>query len=324
MFKNNLLIFFGFFLVLLLLWNRLIRTRLPTELNSNLNKLTIFIYTFLLVCILIAFFYNILLLLKSSAHKKNAFSILWGKLYLLPYNPLHIINNSLTALDAFIKNNMPIYNAHQSYGDFFIETLGLKCSKYTKTSLLILYLFKLVPQLFVCFLFFLDVTYFHRFDYFYKSLWLLILPIMMSYIIYSLRTLIVTNLDSLDSIMIFKVKLNDFTTEYINLTPEIIDRDFNHITVYQWYNVVKNTKPGEYLCYNSFTENYRKNFSTAEEEQLTINYCLEFLQKAFNIYQFLETYDNYKTKIEIPSNIFRYFIYLLGWVYILLYGCGYL
>ena len=122
--KNKILLLIGFFMVSFILYNRLFRIRLPKSFLEIYNSpyynvyILIVISFILLLCLTIIQLYKYLL---NIPVKTNFFIGIFKYWMEHPYNPIQIISKSMISLDAFLKNQMPIYDDHYSYSDFIIS-----------------------------------------------------------------------------------------------------------------------------------------------------------------------------------------------------------
>ncbi len=184
---TKLYIILGLFIFVFMFYNRLLYVRIPKELNEDLIFIQILLYSFVTFSTFLLLLNNTYKLYKKvyklTDKEPSKLMQIFIKFIKHPRNPLNIWINSLTHLDAFIKNNMPIYNSTTTYSDFIIQRIAQVLINYKKYSLKGLLYLQLICQTIVCTLFIIDIIYYNKFDYFYKMLWLLLIPILISYIL---------------------------------------------------------------------------------------------------------------------------------------------
>lgn len=219
------------------------------------------------------------------------------------YNPINIISKSLLSLDATIKNNIPLYHTGKSHADEIIE----------KSVFKVFYL-RIIVQTIVCSVFLVDVLLFKQFNYFYKIVWLLLIPMLISYTIYSLEIYAKTNLNVINEMLNITIKSEEMGEDSLIITD-----------VYDWYEYLHNTTlrktqftlTGEYSFKESyFLDNLQgKSFGYHETLMNNVIYKMTVL---FKILTVVKIYRKYKENFGIQADLIRYLMYSIGWGYILL------
>jgi hypothetical protein len=227
------------------------------------------------------------------------------------YNPIHIITKSMISLDAFIKNHTPFYDDRYSYSDIIIiKSAHLLFNTKLKIISMIL-IFRVVPQLIVCTCFAYDILYDYKFNYFYKSLFILILPLFLQYIIYSITTLINLNLENLNEgldlrILPLDIYSKDVPIEYYQI-----------ISIYEWRDLLLTRDKDDYVCYNNLSQSVLEDFKgDLLSAKASLKIAVDLMDTLFILNKFMVSYIHYKFIIETPIKIMKYTIYIIGWSYI--------
>jgi hypothetical protein len=175
---------FGILYISFIIWNRLIRVRLPKELIFiNEYDLTFFIILFLTILFGILFIYYILNLIKYLPKEPGIIirKIMKIEEKLKKYK-IYVIMEQI--IKAFIEGPLYLYlliynqtrkihNATEIIGRYLFFLF------YQRKVLTYLFYIGLIvlPQLVVSFIFFIEVVYFKQLNIFYKVLPLLIIPL---------------------------------------------------------------------------------------------------------------------------------------------------
>lgn len=312
---NNIII--GALFLLFILYNRVWRLRIPKNFTDMANSpyhllYVLIIFSFILA--LIISLYQIYVKIVKTNEGPNFITKRLSMIMSHKYNPLNIVSTGMIALDAFIKNNTPHYDDTYNYSDIII----MKCSYFlfgTKIRTVIVIIFlRLIPQMIVCISFLLDILFHDKFVYFYKSLILLIIPLIIQYIQYSIENLINTNLQGLDEILIIRrlprhLYFNEISLEYYDI-----------ISVYEKRDLLLSTEGINYIFHNNLSEEALKSFNgDVISAQASLENAIDILNKLFELNGLLHTFKKNKFIIEIPFNIFKYIIYIMGWLHILDY-----
>lgn len=252
-------------------------------------------------------------IMKNKDNKEGNYTIYIKKLYNHPYNPIHFIINSMTEFDAFIKNNSPFYDEHDSYSDFIFKKIAFYLFNTEKKVILMITFFRLIPQIIVCICFLTDILIYDKFYLFYKSLCLLIFPLIINYIIYSLKIIVEVNLQEVNETLTLRI------IPHASITDDTTYEDYPIIDVYEWQQLLLTEEGKDYICYNTLSEETKLSFNN---DSISARHCLEyavdFMNILFQINKMIIDYYNFKLKIEIPFNIFKYSLYFMGWLYITL------
>lgn len=296
-----ILLIIGFFVTITLLYLRFCE-RFPRNILAESYE-TLCIYFCITLSFLILFVITIYQHKTKYEKKKNVFQ----RIMLHPYNPLTFIGQSMITFDIFIKNSIPMYDHHVNYFDAVLTTSSEWFHKHKNYTLPLLYIIKTLVEFSILLMFFMDVFYLHKFYYFYKVLWLLIIPIMISYYFYSLKLMIQANIESLDEILVLNVIYFDDTSK----------RSILNIT--DWLTLCKSDMKDQIGCFHSLSQTFEETI-LPEDREPTLKYCVNFLDTAFNLNNFTEDWDNICSKYTFLFNISKYGLYLIGWSYVLIYN----
>lgn len=159
----------GFIIFYFILWNYLIRVRLPKEISPDLANYIVYYYVTM-------FSVTILTLLVSILHVFNIHIFKSSKFTL-------VIKQSLEALDIFIKEHIEVVSNVLQEKMFIFLFSNQKVIKY------VYILFSVLPKVIVTLCLCYDVFYSKNIYYFYKSFPLLILPLIAKYLLYSFKNL---------------------------------------------------------------------------------------------------------------------------------------
>ena len=307
---NNILPILGFFIVSYIIYNRLFKIRDPRELYYINDLAFMFLNSILLlssVTILIITIHNYYKLLTNKINNQSDSAIVQTlkKLYNSAKNPIHLWASSLIALDIAIKNNIPYYDNHKDYLDVIILYISRIFCKYNKLSITLLLGFSIITQSIVTSCFFIDIVIFYKFFYFYKTLCLLIIPLIISYLIYSITVFITVNLTSLEDVLFLQViKTSEYKKE-----SEI--NKFTHVTISEWKEISNSSSKEEYLCLNTFSEKFliKNPHFNDKDKGLYLEYCVDSLNNFYRISSFIDLYNLKKNIIMMPFNILKYSIY---------------
>ena len=312
-YNNKVLI--GLFVLLLLLYNRLFRVRLDKPLDVPFDIIKSIIYGVLFIITISMCIKNIITFYKWW--KNNTESENTSKIYMLIkslFNPfIKIIQYFLTSLqdlDAYIKNHSMSYNDNENYAQYIIQKLGLflhKNSKYTMSILfVIIMLCHIIPVIFL----YVDIFIFAKISYFYKTLWILIFPMIVTYFIYSIRADCQINLIELSNMMDIKIVKNTGERQKINY-DEIKYIDLEHFYFLRYKDVLN-----DYFCMHTLKPQLLKE-DTEMDPNATLQYCTAELHKLLDMRTFVDTYDNYSKKYLSIFNAVKYLLYAICWMKLL-------
>lgn len=310
--SNRNLALLGFFILSYLLYRRLLIVRLPRDILPARDLFIIgvnaflCISTFVIACVYLYTFFT------HPSNKEKTVNPFLKKIierYRSKWNPILLIQNSLLALDIYIKNNSPMYDENRDYVDLIVIFISKIICKYQR---IFLFLFIFIPIFFqsiVTISFCFDVLINKKFYYFYKTLWLLIFPLIATYILHSIRALVDTNLKSLENVLTLRVVL---ACEY---EVHKMRAPIFKVSVQDWKDIAANTPAGSYLCMNSLSQEFIENKDDLDHIA-TLNYCVDSMNEYFIIYKFLDAFALLKNKYQLPFNIIKYFTYSFCWGYI--------
>jgi hypothetical protein len=266
--KNLIYTLIGSFVIYLLLFRRF-SIKLPKEIPTDF----LFVSSLVLLFILL-FIYQIFLVYKHYKENEDTSSFLNKYLIRIKY---HYIESLSHIKEIFFNQitNVVIITKIQNY-------LLILCTYINKTNPLVYFVsFTLFPRILVTIAFFYDIFYNNQFNYFYKSLLLLIIPILYYGIKHILTDFCQSYLTSIFKFIIVTQKTeNTFSLQF---TPE-----YQHL----------NNKDNSWKLSYYFR---RYQVLTSFDTYLTsTNICIKE-----------------KTDIVLWVNLIIRFIYLIGWSYIL-------
>lgn len=169
--------------ILFLFWNRVFRIRLPKNLDNNYSEIHVIIFTFLFLSCIFFLCFSIHKVISKMYLKKK------GKLsYYLSYIMETKISKFL--IEYLINAPKHLYELFYQYITFrpLIEKFGIIVWNmdpyyYCKAILFIVYSLRI----FVCIIFIIDIMYFKSFNYFYKSLIILLIPLIIKTSLYIIQ-----------------------------------------------------------------------------------------------------------------------------------------
>lgn len=166
--------------IIFIFWNRLFRLRLPRILDGNYTDIQLIAFTLI--------FFSCLFILIHSLHK--LFSKKQTSIFKYYINYILETRISKFIIKYIINAPKHLYDLLYEYITIrpFIEKIGVKVWNmdpydYCKPILFTIYSIRI----FVCIIFIIDIIYFQKFNYFYKSLILLLIPIIFKTSIYIIQ-----------------------------------------------------------------------------------------------------------------------------------------
>lgn len=272
---------------------RFLRTRLPKDLTHALTDFYLLLYLIFFILSVSVFCYAIYLFYKKPISNATWLSKIHEKLYYF-----------LTAFDAFLKNNCPPYDTRKTWCDFLLETIGKFLVKKQKITLILLLLLFFLPRFFMSIIFFCDVILLHKFFFSYKFFFILILPFLIDYLLFSIKNYIIVNLKYIDTLVIILINNGE---KIISMDEYLLSMKNNDI---MYYNLVIKK---EIIIEDNLTLEQQKNMSKA------IIYFFDF---ACSMLEYLEKYERKKSNVQRILSIITSFLYSFSWGYIILYGLG--
>jgi len=176
--------FFGIFFISFILWNRLIRVRLPRELFiTNEYDLIFFIVLLFATLFGLLFLYYFLNLIKYLPKEPGKIikRVLIVEEKIKNYNFYKfIITFSLSFINGPLNLYNLIYNLYYKKIDKILEFTGDSLVNFflkKSLRLTVLYITIFVfPRILICVLFFIEVIFYKKLDFFYKILPLILIP----------------------------------------------------------------------------------------------------------------------------------------------------
>jgi hypothetical protein len=300
-YKKFFFIINGFIIILFILWNYLIRVRLPKDITSSIPSNYILFYYILMF---LTFMYLTLKIIiefyvGSPQHLK-----------IIKYLN-EVKENSLLEADNFIRNKIENLLAFQ-------QKLFLYFYEHLLFVQYVYVFFMLVPKIIVVSLFLVDVLYLNMINYFYKALPLLLLPLITRYIIFDFQrlydkqcTLIsecinIHSYDTGDEIYAELISLKYYIEQTLEIRQLGLDKNFDClITIDSTYiqhvlNMYDGDKTEIEFDYKSALTKF--------------NYRIELLIKLKTVLWSLQKYRNL---LEIKLNLLLYLTYTFCWGFII-------
>lgn len=264
-------ILLGFIYIVFIFWLRLIRERPPRELDGNYSIYTYYLYIFLFALSLFMVIFYLRKIFNIQAKYKIIRRVL----------EIHVISNIINFLIEYIFNapyNLYIYIYNKYDVLFIIEKIGrFFWDKDLYKQTIYLYISLCFCKVIVISCFIVDVFVFDKFAYFYKSLLLLLVTLVINSILFILKDISEYNRDII-------------STEYISIE-----------------NNENNT-----AFYLDFQPNF-KGEKTEKNLQGQFNAWLCYTTNCM----FVDNFEGYKNTYEKYIKLIYYIIFVIGWFYIL-------
>ena len=331
MFYNNYIwSLLGFLLLVLYIWGRFLRIRLPRDIPFTLNTFAFIILLF--ICFI--YVYSIYRILKPKIPPQVISDI------------IYYISLSLKSLDDYLKSFSFISNFYKKVFIYLANRIDdLNFKRWEK----IIFFINLFPHVILLFIFFLDLFYFRKLYYFYKVLWvsviLFIIPICLHSFLYVKDLMVMYWMTHSTEVMVPYVKdvlpphLDywhedyDDTDDDINEPPETMFINFEtFIKLYFEHSYYPEKKIDNFHYIVFPTQEWQEDFlnknNLKKEIYSSVIATLEadFIKKEINLiiklcsicnsYEILISFSQLTFKIKVMK-ICVLTLYLIGWLYIL-------
>jgi hypothetical protein len=305
--NKYILIFIGSFIVIYFLYIRIILERVP----KDFTKLSLKIYLAVSLCMSV--FFTILLILsiyrylksslitKKSHIENNIFYKYYSKNKDLLSSIIQLITKSLITFDSYLKYSIPFSGNTIEYIGRFLITTQLSSEIINKIIIFI--------RLVIAVTFIIELVFYKKIDLFYKLLILLVIPLIHTYIIYSLKLWIDDQVKSIDYVLEFEM-LN-YNNKIVPFT--VLVEFYCHENYYDGEDIrIKFIFKKKYLEYWQTTG---KNIKYEKNYAIVFSYLV--CQIAFHLF----CYDRYleKSKLNSIFSIITLSIYSISWIYISFY-----
>jgi hypothetical protein len=210
------------------------------------------------------------------------------------------VNEGYTLNKSIFIYYQKVYETLGDYSDNLLDKYSKRFSKVCLHHLArflhenrfklndLIFLTIVLPRLIISFAFLLDVFYFAHFYYFYASLYLIFVPLSTRILHYHLELLHLFVSDTYKDILVMEPVLPD--SEYYDHHPFY----FHHNFVYSWTpSMAENYSHDDLLYYVS-----------------NVYWPVAYLDAT------LQTWSYFKANLLVPTLIFTYSIYSLGWGYL--------
>lgn len=324
--RSFLYIFFGSMIFLILFYFRVIRTRIPRDLYTNISWVLVIIY----VCMIMVFLYLIIkMIIKIKNGPKN--QIIENEYLIKMISYINRIKKyfytSLEELDSFLKAVI--------LGEKYPQIL-MKISAFISKNIKFSYgryfswIFVFFPRIIISIVFFIDVVYFNYMEYFYKVLPLALIMLLYKYVIFCLRAFAEGNLKlHAKEIYLYEYKNNEFikisTGDYVSRKFSEANRHTNSELMFQEeYLFGKNLEKFQFSFSEQTMKEEKEFFKYASFEEVDARLITYYFNMhRWWIYPEVLIYSSnmYKEEIDGPKFLlFTYCVYFMSWSYMLLYG----
>ena len=279
-------IFIGTLYVVFVIWNRLIRERLPRDIFIDYNNYILFAYFLLFFSSLYIVIYSLREILQIHAKYRLLNKLIEKPIFekIFRIGADIVINYILKGpknLYEFLYKNIKI----RPFIDKVCEFIAI--SKFTDniSSLYFLLIVKNSINIFLLFIFMVEVFIFHQFHYFYKSLSFLLIPLIIEIFLF----------------MIYHLAKR------------------NKIIIEEWINFPINDR-GDGFNMRLNIENKNNPLLEITDENLLLEIMKEHA-KIWHYYLYscmiIDNFYNLEKKVKSYLYIFIYLLYSIGWGYIL-------
>jgi hypothetical protein len=150
--KKLTILLLGLSVITFTLW-KLFRTRLPKDIPLTLSATSFFIYSIIIITLIIIM---ITIIINMFVQDKKATNVIYAELtntfYMMP----------LITVDTFFKSFSRIENLFDRYRYEVIEFLNI-----AHYRIIFLYFFSILPKIILASTFAIDIFYYHKLEYFY-------------------------------------------------------------------------------------------------------------------------------------------------------------
>jgi hypothetical protein len=202
-FQRYLLIVLGIIMIILYIWFRFIRTRIPREIPFNLSYFGFFILIF--ICII--YINSLILQIRKKNFDNEGYVVIIYNFLIIP----------LIEFDKELKKFFKSINVTLLQ---IIERLQL-----IKIKVLIIG-FDLLPRISICIVLVIETFYFHYLFFFYKVIILGIFILIEKYIFYSLKKIKEDYLLYIEDIFTIEMEYK-YAIELINMYPELLPQYYD-------------------------------------------------------------------------------------------------
>jgi hypothetical protein len=296
--KNLDLLFTGIFIIIFLIWNRVIRIRLPKDIPFDLTDFRFL----LLVALCITFSLSLLLTIK---------------VYLFPNSQLNVIgvtlrtyiDESLQELDYRIRANPYIFSLMSKLSNKIFQ-YNHKYISYSKYIFLLFH----IPKILLPIILFIDVIYFNKIALFYHMLILLIIPLIYTYFDNMLNH--IYTLETYYSDQRLTIRLQTLYKDELVFT--VISEATHYYTQETTLERLK-IRDNDHVFHITLSEKYIQENPNGDWDTDFKLYMTQL--NSFSImFEILRTYYQLKKTYSLYINVVMISIYLICWSYVLYTG----
>lgn len=304
--SNFNFIIVGLSIILLYIYSRFIVTKLPKDLVIQPEMIISLAYT----CIFITFAF--LTILSIYSWYKLRYNIKKTNI-LIDYFKRHLSNimkffyKSLKSIDDLVKHKIMVNHTGRLLKSFGLRLNHFFYSTISKKYLIIYLACNVIPRLCVLFIFSVDILILHKFQYIYKAVFLLIIPLVYNYLVFTYKEFSEYNIHGmLQNVLIFRFKDKSIMT-----TQDMIDFTLDDESKPHRYTAmpVELSEELTQLCYDR-----------NHDITYTLAYYLPQFQTFIKLRKIVSIFEILHAKYNIYFSIIRFLLYTLLWLYILIHS----
>lgn len=286
------------------IFNYLTSTVLPIEHHVEIPIFTILIYLIIFCITSALFFINLCNIIRPR--------YIWNMMidwYMNKHKKSFVLLRKTMDYLIFLDIYYIIDNNKKSYLEVLVQMTSRFFCIYHNKVLTVLFSIIIIFPWIVCSSFFIDVVIYHKLYFFYKTLSLLLFPLIIHYIIYCLHIFKVVNLKALNNTLVINI------IPKAEFTPELpLDR-YTTVDIYSFYNILATSGSKEFVCRINLSQECKDQLDL--DHLVILNVSLELLTEFYELDNFLKKYSELKTLLLPEFNIAKYFLYSYTWAYIL-------
>lgn len=224
------------------------------------------------------------------------------------------MKDSLYQLDHSIKYLIKKYlNIEiESYYVILINFLKNYLFKYKH-----IYLFFIFPKILLPFILFIEVFFIGHIYFFYKIIFLMILPLIYNYIYYCLHWFYIQEVESVERVLIlYEISEENNTVVIEKFKPNGFHFYFQE-HIMDKLNIRQNKHQFNVELNPNFIEKNLQNYNEAERNNFYENYCCKALPFCSKLYEIIYMFTIHEKNLSFYINMYMMLIYFICWTYIL-------
>jgi hypothetical protein len=246
MLKHDYFVFLGFIPILYLIYRRVFYIRTPKNLlfdPKDITLLQIGIYFWLMTIFsYLLYKYCQKTWFPKEPKEPSPVILLWSREWALYLD---------RRANGFYKLSRYIY----PFSTLFLQNICVLLLRYSSYSKIFVFMTNALPRIIISIFFLVDVFYFHKFHYFYLSLYLLILPLLYRALSYILLQHYITSMDAMNRYLIIENVPNDDNKtlkKFSFVDPNNSNSDLAEYLEYMYFPVA--SLPGLFTKMDTFKE----------------------------------------------------------------------